>query len=190
MAKAVDFFTNKSSTGDAVSANAYSLTKVLVASGGVITPLAALVANQLGNVQFTAWQIVTLALGILGFAAIAGAADVLARAFATWNFTPTRYVQFDDAWPVAVKQDGGEGDARAHVAAQMLTGQESQFLVVQDGKASWVGSDRLNFDLEQQAADATSSRFTAQFAEQLAKQATVAAAELIAHQAASSHARQ
>lgn len=185
--RAVHFFTNKTSTDDPVSANAYSLTKVLVTSGGVITPLVALVVNQIGNVRFSAWQIVALALGILGFAAIAGSADVIARALATWDFTPTRYVQFDEVWPVALKQDGADrdGDVRVQVAAEMLSGQESKFLVVRDGKPPvWVGRDRLNFDLEKQAADEATNRLADQLVEQLAKQATVAAAELIAQQAA------
>jgi hypothetical protein len=67
----------------AVDDPAFSLTKVLATAATVLTPLTAILVTQLGDVAFSAGNIVALVLGVLGFLAVASAADVLARGAAT-----------------------------------------------------------------------------------------------------------
>jgi hypothetical protein len=66
-----------------VQAPAFSLTKVLAAAAVIVTPIAAVLVDQLKTVNLTAGNYVALAASVLGFLAIASAADVLGRSYAT-----------------------------------------------------------------------------------------------------------
>jgi hypothetical protein len=65
-----------------VGAPAYSLTKVLTSAAVIVGPIATLLVDKLSKVNFSPGQIVALAIGLLGFLAIAAAADVLSRSYA------------------------------------------------------------------------------------------------------------
>jgi hypothetical protein len=67
----------------AVKAPAFSLTKVLSTAGLIVTPIAAYLVDQLGDLNLTEQHFVALAIGLFGFLAIAAAADVLARSIVT-----------------------------------------------------------------------------------------------------------
>src|SRR5262245_323659 len=79
-----DFLLNKSSKDEqVVDAPAFSLTKVLASAAVIITPIATLLVEQLKNVDLTSGNYVALATAVLGFLAIASAADVLGRSYAS-----------------------------------------------------------------------------------------------------------
>ena len=80
MTNIVDFFTNNKAEDTPVEANAFSLTKVLIAGGAVVTTVGAWLVDQFTKVNLTSGQFTALVLGVLGFTAVASAADVLARA--------------------------------------------------------------------------------------------------------------
>jgi hypothetical protein len=82
----LDFFLNQGEEAEqkqVVEAPAFSLTKVLASGAVIITPLATLLVDKLDKADFRPAHYVALALGLLGFLAIASAADVLARAIGT-----------------------------------------------------------------------------------------------------------
>jgi hypothetical protein len=82
----VSFLLNQSPAAQenaVVQAPAFSLTKVLASAAIIITPIATIIVDQLKSVKLTAGNYVALAIGVLGFLAIAAAADVLARSLAT-----------------------------------------------------------------------------------------------------------
>ncbi|MGZ4725930.1 MAG: hypothetical protein ACXV8L_17140, partial [Ilumatobacteraceae bacterium] len=81
------FFLNKDENGDTdpaapVDSNAFSLTKVLGTGALILTPLTTVILNALDKNNFTATHYVVLTVAVLGFLAIASAADVLARGIA------------------------------------------------------------------------------------------------------------
>jgi hypothetical protein len=85
----ISFLLNRDTTdntpaagGDPVTSPAFSLTKVLSGAAMVVTPLAMLLVDKVTKLSFTSGQIVALTVAILGFLAIASAADVVARALA------------------------------------------------------------------------------------------------------------
>jgi hypothetical protein len=61
---------------------AFSLTKVLSSAAIVIGPIATLLVDKLSKINFSAGQIVALAIGLLGFLALTASADVLGRSYA------------------------------------------------------------------------------------------------------------
>jgi hypothetical protein len=82
----ISFLLNQSDEAkedEVVEAPAFSLTKVLSAGAIIIAPIAAIVVDNLKDQGLTSQHYVILAVGLLGFLAIATAADVLARSHAT-----------------------------------------------------------------------------------------------------------
>jgi hypothetical protein len=154
MAALTDFLLNQGANGEkqVVEAPAFSLTKVLTSGAVIVTPTAALVLDGLEtHVNFRAHHYVALAIGLLGFLAIAGAADVLARALVTGaeknaeaaNATrlqaaagAAHLVPFDT--PIASHHvlDGSDAPVKVLAAASG----DSPYLLVQDkdGKITWV----------------------------------------------------
>lgn len=79
----LDFLLNRTDTdAHTVQAPAFALTKVLDVAAVIVAPLATLIVDKTSNVDLTAGQYVTLALGLLAFLAITSSADVLARSIA------------------------------------------------------------------------------------------------------------
>lgn len=86
MTQLTDFLLNKSDAAQesaVVEAPAFSITKVLTSAAVVVTPIATIIVDNLADVNLTAWNYTVLALGLLGFLAIASAADVYSRAYAS-----------------------------------------------------------------------------------------------------------
>lgn len=81
--------TTVEATPAAVESPAFSLTKVLSAGSVIITGIATAVVAALDDKDFKLQpsHVVTLAVGLLGFLAVASAADVIARAIATNKIT-------------------------------------------------------------------------------------------------------
>jgi hypothetical protein len=82
----VKFLLNQSAAtqdNQVVAASAFSLTKVLAAGAVIVTPIATALVHNLAKVPLSAGNYVALAAAVLGFLAIASAADVLGRSYAT-----------------------------------------------------------------------------------------------------------
>jgi len=154
MAALTDFFLNQGENSEkqVVEAPAFSLTKVLTAGAVIVTPIATIVVEQVEKHEnFRAHHYVALAIGLLGFLAIASAADVLARALVTGadkkaeaaNATrlqaaagAAHLVPFDT--PVPSHHDKVGRDAPVKVLAA-ASGDEPYLLIQdKDGKITWV----------------------------------------------------
>jgi hypothetical protein len=150
----VNFLLNRDSADTAVSAPAYSITKVLATGAGVVTPLAALLVSQIGSVAFSSTEIVALIVAVLAFLAVVSTADVVSRSLAS-----TRTGSVSHSLPVApeaksdevlfefipvrkgiLHQDGPDPDV------QILAGRGHQLLIAEPGKRlAWVPQDQVTF---------------------------------------------
>lgn len=138
----IQFFQNtgdKAKGAQAVTAPAFSLTKVLSAAAIVVAPIATVVVDKIGKLNLTEWQYVSLALGVLLFLAIAASADVLARAYATGQKARQQLAPGGHLLPFKEPVDahiGGQaGEAPVAVDVVALSeGEEPYFLVL--GKAN------------------------------------------------------
>ena len=159
MAALTDFFLNQGENSEkqVVEAPAFSLTKVLASGAVVVTPIAALVLDALEtHVNFRAHHYVALAIGLLGFLAIASAADVLARALVTGaekkaqaaNATrlqaaarAARLVPFDTPVPSHHVKVGLDAPVKVLAAASG----DDPYLLIQDkdGKITWVLAEEV-----------------------------------------------
>jgi hypothetical protein len=157
-----DFLLNQSEQAkesQVVDAPAFSLTKVLASAAVIITPIATILVEQLKNVNLSPGNYVALALGLLGFLAIASAADVLARALATAAKEKAdaakaaaqrnadaslaglgQVVPF--AEPLAGKRVKEGEDEAIHVLAAAHIG-EPQFLIKEGEKFEWVPTAKV-----------------------------------------------
>jgi hypothetical protein len=153
----VDFLLNKSPaapSGDPVGAPAFSLTKVLSSAAIVVTPLATLLVDQFTKLSFTSGQIVALTVAILGFLAIASAADVLARAISASADSRAKAVTAAAAdsgtvmlleQPLAARLISAGEDPRVSVLA-VRGGPHNRVLVAQDGGGlSWVDEKQVYY---------------------------------------------
>jgi len=79
-----EFLLNKTDAGkDAVvQAPAFSITKVLTAAAIVVGPIATVIVDKVTKLNFSGWQVVSLAVGLLLFVAITASADVIGRSVA------------------------------------------------------------------------------------------------------------
>jgi hypothetical protein len=143
----LDFFLGEpgGQNADPVSSDAFSLTKVLITATGILTPLTTALVDGFSKVNFTSGQFVALTLGVLAFAAIASAADVLARALATWGSSRDGYVQFDTKWSAKLKPEKPSDDPTdVQIVAARVFGVSTQFLVIKDSGAQWVEMSALD----------------------------------------------
>jgi len=136
-----DFFTNEGKE-QVVEAPAFSLTKVLTSGAMIITPVAALLTKWLGDATPSEWNYVALTLGLLGFLAIAGAADVIARAIATAAESKAKAktaAAESHAKATESQAKGAESQAKAAAAsvAQLVT-----FTTPLDGRHVLEGTDK------------------------------------------------
>lgn len=88
MAAVIDFLLNKDgdeASTDTVTSPAFSTTKVLTAASVIVAPLATFLAKVIEGESFNLApvHVVATILGLLAFVAILGAADVLARSYAS-----------------------------------------------------------------------------------------------------------
>jgi hypothetical protein len=154
----------------AVNSPAFSLTKVLATGSAVIGPLAAALADWIGqeDINLQTRDYVTLMLGLLGFLAITGASDVLARAIATGGeATATKArLDSDDARlrrdtenllafpkpfnasyvsPGSAQPDGSVSDpTEVEIVVLAATGGATTFFLTKEGqKLRWMAADRV-----------------------------------------------
>lgn len=66
-----------------VDAPAFSITKVMAVVAPLVTALVTWATSQLESVEFTSGQIAAIIASLIGFLAVTGAADVIARGLAT-----------------------------------------------------------------------------------------------------------
>ena len=135
----ISFLLNKDTTAtgdkppaaDPVTSSAFSLTKVLSSAAVVVAPLAMLLVDKISDLSFSSGQVVALIVAILGFLAIASAADVLARALANAA-----------GMQAAAATDAAKSRAEAAVDAQSK-GAESGLLLLDKPLAARLQSDGL-----------------------------------------------
>lgn len=176
-----DFFLNQTTTTDdtsnktvtkpveaAVSAPAFSLTKVVTAASVVVTPIGALIVKLIGgkDFKFQPGQVVVLTLGLLGFIAIASSADVLARAIAagstasgdvakaqaeaakaqaeTVNSQRDTVNLIPFATPLKATFTASDGQAPTKVSVLAATGGSSPFYLLKEGdKLHWMATSKV-----------------------------------------------
>ncbi len=79
----VKLLLNQDNDETAVATPAFSLTKVLATVATLLTAGLGVVAGTVDEADFTAQDVTLLMMGMLGFLAVLGSADILARAIAT-----------------------------------------------------------------------------------------------------------
>jgi hypothetical protein len=148
------FFTNTDDTGapvegTPVEAPAFSLTKVLTAGAIIVTPIATAVTEFLAKGALQAVHYTALALGLMGLLAIAGSADVLARAISARRAEqppddqPENLIQFSPAVPAELILEGEDEDVSV-VAA--VGGSQVCFLIRrEDDSLEWRPADEITF---------------------------------------------
>jgi hypothetical protein len=158
------FLLNRDKTDTAVSAPAYSITKVLATGASVVTPLVALLAAKVGSVAFSSAEVVVLTVAVLGFLAVVAAADVISRSAAAGH-AETAHAEAGHAeagsrtqqpavaaaadgllfefLPVRkgiLHQDGPDPDV------QVIAGRGQRLLVAEQGKRlAWVPQEQVTF---------------------------------------------
>jgi hypothetical protein len=150
----LDFLLNRDHADPAVSAPAFSITKVLTTGVGILTPLAGLLAARLGSLNFSAAEVVTLTVALLGFLAIVTTADVISRSLVTVRSAPAAaqspvdgaekahgvLFEFQPVRKGILHVDGPDPDV------QILAGRGRQLLVAEQGKPlTWVAQEQVTF---------------------------------------------
>jgi hypothetical protein len=158
----VNFMLNRDSADTAVSAPAYSLTKVLAAGASVVTPLAALLVTKVGSVAFSSTEIVALIVAVLAFLAVVSTADVVSRSLASTRTGPVSHALLaaPEAKSLAVPEVTSDGVLFEFVPVrkgilhrdgpdsdvQILAGRGQQLLIAEPGKQlAWVSQDQVDF---------------------------------------------
>jgi hypothetical protein len=147
----VSFLLNQSDqakTTQVVDAPAFSLTKFLSAAAIIVTPIAALVVNQAKSVTLSAGNFVALTAAVLAFLAIASAADVLGRSYASAVETKAQVALAATAELITFEQplDGHRicdgPDVAIRILATANTG-EPMFLVNENDAISWLSIKKV-----------------------------------------------
>lgn len=148
------FLLNSGNTDTAVSAPAYSITKVLVTGASVFTPLAALLISKINSVTFSSAEIVTLIVAVLGFLAVVTTADVVSRSLATAKTatdnnsvraapverSPGILFEFDPVRKGRLLCDGPDPDV------EILAGRGPELLIAEPGEQlRWVPQEQVTF---------------------------------------------
>ncbi|MDQ1695969.1 MAG: hypothetical protein QOJ03_1322 [Frankiaceae bacterium] len=132
---------NRGSEADEIGAPAFSITKVLATGAVVLTPLTTVLVKSLSNVKFSNGEIVALVIAVLAFCAILGAADVFARAIATAGTSSVGYVPLSPGLKGSLKKRGEDTDV--NIVATRRNGELGEFLIIDDGGASWVKEEAV-----------------------------------------------
>ena len=146
MMKLSELFLNEG-TPAVVEAPAFSLTKVMAVIAPVVTAVVAYVTTFLSDAEFSTGQVTVLIVALLGFLAITGAADVLARAVATSaeKSLGTRAPLVPFNVPLTATLDLAGRDEDVNVVAAR-DGQPPQFLCTRaDGSLTWKPAAEVKF---------------------------------------------
>lgn len=135
----ISLLLNRGVENQAVTAPAFSITKVIATSAVVLAPLGTYLVKAIANVKFTPGQVVALIVAILAVLALTSSADVLARSIATRGQTElSGYVPVDPVVGATLIQPGA--DAAVDIVAMRRVGDTAQYLVYEPGKRlRWVG---------------------------------------------------
>ena len=150
---AVDFnplsllLNNGKEDSSVVQAPAFSLTKVMALLAPLVTGLAAWLAARFQDVPFTTGQITTLLIALIGFLALTGSADVLARGIATSAQTTAsgrlRMITFQSPLPGELDLNG---DGKTHTDVTVVAASDAdppELLCLHDGETSWQPVSRV-----------------------------------------------
>jgi hypothetical protein len=146
----ITFLLNRSTDtdGQVVGAPAFSLTKVLTTTALVVTPIVTLITTTATDVTLTSGNFVALCAAVLGFLAIASAADVLARSIATAAQSKAKaaaasvaqLVRFNPPLPASHILRAADKDV--DVVGVVHTG-EPLFLVLEEGSLKWLPTSEV-----------------------------------------------
>jgi len=130
-----------------VEAPAFSITKVMAVAAPLVTALVTWATSQLESVAFTSGQITAIMVSLVGFLAITGAADVIARGLATSAEKEAtgrgKWVRFDK--PLTGTLDMPKTDEKISVLAAS-DAQPPEFLCVrEDQTLSWEPAAKVKF---------------------------------------------
>ena len=141
-----EFFLNRGIEGEPVQAPAFSLTKVMATVASLVTTLVAVLTAALPTADFSNAQITTLLVALLGFLAVTGAADVLARAVAasarhaSTSAARERLLRFPTPLAARLTADG------AGPAVSVIAAAGPEYLCVrEDGTLSWEPAGTVRF---------------------------------------------
>lgn len=140
-------FLNEGQEGAVVEAPAFSITKVMAVVAPLVTALVTWATSQLESVAFTGGQITTIIVSLVGFLAITGAADVIARGLATSAEKAAtgrgRWIRFEK--PLGATLDMQGPDEKVSVLAAS-DAQPPEFLCVrEDQSLSWEPAAKVKF---------------------------------------------
>lgn len=130
-----------------VESPAFSITKVMAVVAPLVTALVTWATSQLENVAFTSGQITAIIASLIGFLAVTGAADVIARGVATSaSMAATargKWIRFDK--PLAATLEMAGADEQISVLAAS-DAQPPEFLCVrEDQSLSWELAAKIKF---------------------------------------------
>ena len=158
MATITDFLLNRQPKAAEVSTPAFSLTKVLSSGAIIIGPIATLLVDKVAKINFSAGQLVALAIGLLGFLAITASADVLGRSYAaaasSRSDAATAELQASQAagstfvpfpHPVEGRKILATGEDPPVEIYGSAFGDQGYFLVRESGAFSWLPAATVTF---------------------------------------------
>jgi hypothetical protein len=130
-----------------VEAPAFSITKVMAVVAPLVTALVTWATSQLESVTFTSGQIAAIMASLVGFLAITGAADVIARGLATSAEKAAtgrgKWVRFDKPLAGTLEMTGTD----EHISVLAASDAEPpEFLCVREDKSlSWEPAAKVKF---------------------------------------------
>ncbi|MFC7487237.1 hypothetical protein ACOCJ7_00130 [Knoellia sp. CPCC 206453] len=130
-----------------VTAPAFSITKVMAVVAPLVTALVAWATSQLKSVNFTSGNVTALIAALVGFLALTGAADVIARGLATSAEKAAtgrgRWVQFNK--PLAGRLELAGADESVSVVAAS-DAKPPEFLCLREDKTlTWEPGSKISF---------------------------------------------
>ncbi|KAB7739771.1 hypothetical protein GA707_20045 [Nostocoides sp. F2B08] len=130
-----------------VEAPAFSITKVMAVVAPLITALVTWATSRLESVEFTSGQITGIIASLIGFLAITGAADVIARGLATSAEKAAtgrgRWVRFEKPLVAKLSLQGPDEDVAVVAASDA---DPPEFLCVREDKSlSWEPGSKVTF---------------------------------------------
>jgi hypothetical protein len=124
----------------AVEAPAFSLTKVLSTAALIVAPVTAYLVDWLSDINLTEQHFVALAIGLLGFLAVAAAADVLARSVVTAAEAKADagadFIRFEEPIP-ARERINDQGDHRDVLVLGIRARPKPRYMVTNDAGTTW-----------------------------------------------------
>lgn len=139
----LNWLLNRELPGAAVSAPAFSLTKVMSTTALVLTPLTTVLVKAFTKITFSSGEVVALTVGVLGLLALTSAADVIARSVATLGSTHQQVSSID---PISAQYVHGRAEDPVSIVAVRGSGDGVSFLTIDAAsKLRWLTRGDLTF---------------------------------------------